>query len=405
MTMLNSRSIGHADQFDDEHLGAELPQHVDAQQGDHGADEEGGDRDDRNGVEACPFHLLEDRRPANLLRRGDQPSRGEQGRHEQVAQKAHGAEKLVRQPDHAAADAYGHLMEAAGLAAHHGLRAVGGVDELKQPPGFWPGGDPVEVEAVARRAHDGKRAGRVEAAHAREVEGDFRVVFHRLAQRRAGAAQLVGGPVATEDRHGAIRRVINAEFGGALHVNGCPGARAGCPAPCAGHDLLGQIVTLAETRSSRTSIRRRLFHRSQVIKCVIRPSSAKFSSKSARKGPGTPSAREVVGAGVESRVTRQIDLAGASGARYRYSPLDENRFLPPAGANYVIAELSEDGAANVVFAGETDNLASQTWKADLEKARRKFATATVLTRLNVTRAVREAERADLVEHYHPPLNG
>jgi len=103
-------------------------------------------------------------------------------------------------------------------------------------------------------------------------------------------------------------------------------------------------------------------------------------------------------------VTRQIDLAGASGARYRYSPIDENRFLPPAGANYVIAELTEEGAT-VVYAGETDNLASQTWRADLEKARRKYNAATVLTRLNVTRAVREAERNDLIEHYHPPLNG
>ena len=103
-------------------------------------------------------------------------------------------------------------------------------------------------------------------------------------------------------------------------------------------------------------------------------------------------------------MTRQIDLAGASGARYRYSPIDEERFLPPAGANYVIAELTE-GGPNVVYAGETDNLASQTWRADLEKARRKYTAATVLTRLNVTRAVREAERADLIENYHPPLNG
>lgn len=103
-------------------------------------------------------------------------------------------------------------------------------------------------------------------------------------------------------------------------------------------------------------------------------------------------------------MTRQIDLAGASGARYRYSPLDEERFLPPAGANYVIAELKEEGP-NVVYAGETDNLASQTWRSDLEKARWKYAEATVLTRLNVTRAIREAERADLIEHYHPPLNG
>ena len=102
-------------------------------------------------------------------------------------------------------------------------------------------------------------------------------------------------------------------------------------------------------------------------------------------------------------MTRQIDLAGASGTRYRYSPMDENRFLPPAGANYVIAELTEDGAT-VVYAGETDNLASQTWRAALEKARQSHQKAKVLTRLNVTRAVREAERVDLIEQYHPPLN-
>jgi hypothetical protein len=102
-------------------------------------------------------------------------------------------------------------------------------------------------------------------------------------------------------------------------------------------------------------------------------------------------------------VNHPIELAGASGARYRYTPMDENRFLPPAGANYVIAELTAEGPT-VVYAGETDNLASQTWRSDLEKARRKYNGATVLTRLNVTRAVREAERNDLIEHYHPPLN-
>ncbi|WP_293450930.1 hypothetical protein [Phenylobacterium sp.] len=103
-------------------------------------------------------------------------------------------------------------------------------------------------------------------------------------------------------------------------------------------------------------------------------------------------------------MTRKIDLAGASGAHYRYAAIDEERFLPPAGANYVIAELSEEGA-NIIFAGETDNLANQTWRADLDRARRRYNAATVLTRLNVTRAVREAERQDLIEHYHPPLNG
>ncbi|HEY8617323.1 hypothetical protein [Phenylobacterium sp.] len=102
-------------------------------------------------------------------------------------------------------------------------------------------------------------------------------------------------------------------------------------------------------------------------------------------------------------MTRQIELAGKSGARYRYTPLEEDRFITPAGANYVIAELTAEGA-RVVYAGETDNLANQTWRAALEAARQQYAEAKVLTRLNVTRAVREAERADLIEQYHPPLN-
>jgi len=102
-------------------------------------------------------------------------------------------------------------------------------------------------------------------------------------------------------------------------------------------------------------------------------------------------------------LTRPIELAGKSGARYRYTPLEEERFLPPAGANFVIAELTKDGA-RVVFAGETDNLANQTWRSALDRARETYAKARVLTRLNVTRAVREAERLDLIEQYQPPLN-
>lgn len=102
-------------------------------------------------------------------------------------------------------------------------------------------------------------------------------------------------------------------------------------------------------------------------------------------------------------MTRQIELAGKSGARYRYTSFEEDRFLPPAGANFVIAEETPEGP-NVVYAGETDNLASQNWRTALEKARQKYAGAKILTRLNVTRAVREAERIDLIEHYNPPLN-
>ncbi len=106
---------------------------------------------------------------------------------------------------------------------------------------------------------------------------------------------------------------------------------------------------------------------------------------------------------LEGALSRQIEFAGKSGARYRYTPLEEDRFAPPAGANYVIAEIRADGPA-VVYAGETDNLASQAWRGPLEEARKTYAQAKVLTRLNVTRAIREAERADLIEQYQPPMN-
>jgi hypothetical protein len=100
---------------------------------------------------------------------------------------------------------------------------------------------------------------------------------------------------------------------------------------------------------------------------------------------------------------KPIEIAGASGARYRYTPLEEDRFVPPAGANFLIAELTAQGL-EVVYAGETDNLANQAWRKALEEARRTKPNVKLLTRLNVTRAVREAEQADLIEQFHPPMN-
>ena len=126
-----------------------------------------------------------------------------------------------------------------------------------------------------------------------------------------------------------------------------------------------------------------------------------------------PAGQHDPGAGrvAESRVlpgwrvslSRQYEIAGKSGARYRYTPLEESRFLPPAGANFVIAKMTKEGPT-VVYAGETDNLANQTWREALDKAKAAYGDAAVLTRLNVTRAVREAERSDLIEEHQPPMN-
>jgi hypothetical protein len=112
---------------------------------------------------------------------------------------------------------------------------------------------------------------------------------------------------------------------------------------------------------------------------------------------------ERVAPGWRVSLTRQYEIAGKSGARYRYTPLEESRFLPPAGANFVIAKMTKEGPT-VVYAGETDNLANQTWREALDKAKAAYGDAAVLTRLNVTRAVREAERSDLIEEHQPPMN-
>ena len=118
--------------------------------------------------------------------------------------------------------------------------------------------------------------------------------------------------------------------------------------------------------------------------------------------PGQQAESRVV-PGWRVALSRQYELAGKSGARYRYTSFEEDRFLPPAGANFVIAKITKEGPT-VVFAGETDNLANQSWRTALEKARAAYGDAAILTRLNVTRAVREAERTDLIAQHQPPMN-
>jgi hypothetical protein len=104
------------------------------------------------------------------------------------------------------------------------------------------------------------------------------------------------------------------------------------------------------------------------------------------------------------QLARQIDFAGKSGAVYRYNTLEEDRFLPPVGANYIIARITARGA-DLLFAGETESLAARDWQSALEAAHGQFGgEAEVLTRLNVRSAIRKAEREDLIEAHAPPLN-
>ena len=106
-------------------------------------------------------------------------------------------------------------------------------------------------------------------------------------------------------------------------------------------------------------------------------------------------------------MTRQIEFAGKSGNMYRYVTLEEERYLPPAGANYVIARITPAGS-QILYAGETERLSAREWESTLEAARAQAVSGPgateVLTRLNVRAAVRKAEREDLIEQHNPPLN-
>ena len=101
---------------------------------------------------------------------------------------------------------------------------------------------------------------------------------------------------------------------------------------------------------------------------------------------------------------RHVEIAGKSGALYRYSALEEDRVLPPAGANYVICKPADRGI-DILFVGETDSLARTAWRDQLAKAKDVYGDdADVMTRLNVRSAVRVAEQDDLIEEHSPPMN-
>jgi hypothetical protein len=102
-------------------------------------------------------------------------------------------------------------------------------------------------------------------------------------------------------------------------------------------------------------------------------------------------------------LSQTIEFVGKSGARYRYMTIEELRFLPPAGANYVIASRAGQ-VWNVLMAGETDNLAMRTWQDQLEEAKTRFGDVEILTRLNVKSAVRREELNDMIEGNSPPMN-
>jgi hypothetical protein len=100
-------------------------------------------------------------------------------------------------------------------------------------------------------------------------------------------------------------------------------------------------------------------------------------------------------------VQDHLDLQGASGATYRFRLIAETGELPATSGNFVYVRWR--GQTPQVFCcGAINSLsaASRAW----DEAVRTHGVTGLYVRLNVARARRDEEHADLTAKYRPPMN-
>jgi len=95
-----------------------------------------------------------------------------------------------------------------------------------------------------------------------------------------------------------------------------------------------------------------------------------------------------------------IDIAGASGAQYRFRRHAKGRELPATAGNFLYVRQTR-GGFDLVCCGETSTLsrASGLW----DQAQADHQATHLFVRLNVTRVTRRSEHADIVARHQPPL--
>jgi hypothetical protein len=97
-----------------------------------------------------------------------------------------------------------------------------------------------------------------------------------------------------------------------------------------------------------------------------------------------------------------VDVAGASGATYRFMRLREGRPLSPMGGNYLYARYTGE-RCELVYAGEAQNLLTSAREHWTEAAAR-FQATELYSRLNISERTRQRELADIVAATAPPMN-
>ena len=99
-------------------------------------------------------------------------------------------------------------------------------------------------------------------------------------------------------------------------------------------------------------------------------------------------------------MSERVELRGRSGKLYSFFRLDEQTAVRAIGVTYAVAERGP-GGWNLLRVGHTGNLAARSWAGELVDAREVAPGAELLVRLNISRAIREAEAEDLAPDAWP----
>lgn len=100
-------------------------------------------------------------------------------------------------------------------------------------------------------------------------------------------------------------------------------------------------------------------------------------------------------------MARTFDITGKSGQSYRYT-LSEGQPIWPSGGNFLYVKTTKAGL-KVIFAGETESL-FRGFQARWDEARAQHGATDILLRLNISGAVRRAERDDIALKHRAPMN-
>jgi len=97
-----------------------------------------------------------------------------------------------------------------------------------------------------------------------------------------------------------------------------------------------------------------------------------------------------------------IDVAGASGARYRFMRFRDGRPLSPMGGNFLYGRFTGE-RYEILYAGEVQNLLKDA-RARWDEAQARFQASDLFSRLNIAERVRRQELDDIVAAVNPPMN-